>query len=96
MNHPESPHQAAIARPSVPEVTGPFSKKVRPELSPEAAELVRVYDSTYGSASPGCCPEALAAVLDAIAEEPAAVFARRYLTAMALQLRGKSVRSESP
>jgi hypothetical protein len=61
VNHPESPHQAAIA--------GAFKAKVRPPLTPAAAELVRIYDSTYGSASPGCCPEALAAVLDALAED---------------------------
>jgi hypothetical protein len=61
MNHPESPHQAAIA--------GAFKAKVRPPLAPDAAKLVATYDGTYGSASPGCCPEGIAAVLDALAEE---------------------------
>jgi hypothetical protein len=46
-----------------------FRAKVRPELHPAAAELVRVYNDTYGSCAPGCCPEALAAVLSDIAEE---------------------------
>ena len=56
---PESPHQAAIA--------GTFKAKIRPALHPAAQDLVRIYDSTYGSASPGCCPEALAAVLSTVA-----------------------------
>jgi hypothetical protein len=64
MNLPESPHQSAIAKASVPEVTGPFSKKVRPTLSPEAAEMVRIYESVPGALTyPGCFPEGLAAVL---------------------------------
>ena len=61
MTLPESPHQAAIA--------GTFKAKVRPPLAPDAAKLVATYDGTYGSASPGCCPEALAAVLDEISED---------------------------
>ena len=44
-----------------------FSAKVRPALHPAALDLVRIYDSTYGPASPGCCPEALAAVLQTCA-----------------------------
>ena len=44
----------------------PFRAAVRPALPPEAAELVSIYESTYGSSSPGCCPEALAAVLQHI------------------------------
>jgi hypothetical protein len=43
-----------------------FRAEGRPELHPAAQELVKVYDDTYGSNSPGCCPEALAAVLDHI------------------------------
>lgn len=67
MNHPESPHQAAIARPSVPEVTGPFIAKVRPALVPAAAKLVAIYEAVPGALTyPGCMPEALAAVLDHI------------------------------
>jgi hypothetical protein len=59
MNHPESPHQAAIA--------GPFSKKVRPLLRPKAAELVAAYEAVPGAITyPGCMPEALAAVLERI------------------------------
>jgi hypothetical protein len=44
-----------------------FKAKVRPELHPAAQELVNIYEATPGSTGPGCCPEALAAVLDHIA-----------------------------
>jgi hypothetical protein len=44
-----------------------FKAKVRPELHPAAQELVRVYESVPGSTGPGCCPEALAAVLQYVA-----------------------------
>lgn len=46
-----------------------FRAKIRPELNAEAQTLVDVYERTYGSAGPGCCPEALAAVLDNLAGE---------------------------
>lgn len=41
-----------------------WSAKVRPELHPAAAELVAIYEAVPGALTyPGCCPEALAAVL---------------------------------
>ena len=40
-----------------------WTATVRPELHPAAQELVNIYDATPGSTGPGCCPEALAAVL---------------------------------
>ena len=40
-----------------------FRAKVRPELHPAAQMLVNIYEATPGSTGPGCCPEALAAVL---------------------------------
>jgi hypothetical protein len=40
-----------------------WTATVRPELHPAAQELVRIYESVPGSTGPGCCPEALAAVL---------------------------------
>ena len=43
-----------------------FRAKIRPVLCPAAQELVDVYEATPGSTGPGCCPEALAAVLDCI------------------------------
>jgi hypothetical protein len=88
VNHPESLHQAAIAR--------AFSKKVRPELGPEAAELVRIYDNTYGSASPGCCPEALAGVLDEIAEQLEAQNGGPCWPGRALRGRAALLRGEQP
>jgi hypothetical protein len=44
-----------------------FRAKVRPELHPAAKQLVAIYEATPGSTGPGCCPEALAAVLREIA-----------------------------
>jgi hypothetical protein len=44
-----------------------WSAKIRPELHPAAQELVNIYEATPGSTGPGCCPEALAAVLDYVA-----------------------------
>jgi hypothetical protein len=43
-----------------------WTAAIRPELHPAAQELVRVYESVPGSTGPGCCPEALAAVLEFI------------------------------
>ena len=40
-----------------------WTAKVRPELHPAAQMLVNIYEATPGSTGPGCCPEALAAVL---------------------------------
>jgi hypothetical protein len=40
-----------------------WTATVRPELHPAAQELVNIYEATPGSTGPGCCPEALAAVL---------------------------------
>jgi hypothetical protein len=48
-------------RPAMPPV------KVAPELSPEARELVRVYDSAVGASGPYANPDSLAAVLDRVA-----------------------------
>jgi hypothetical protein len=62
-----------------------YSAKVRPELSPPAQRLVDVYDQTYGASSPGCCPEALAAVLEEIASCDG-----DRLWFLASQLRGKA------
>jgi hypothetical protein len=44
-----------------------FRAKIRPELHPAAQELVAIYEATPGSTGPGCCPEALAAVLERMA-----------------------------
>jgi hypothetical protein len=44
-----------------------WSAKVRPKLLPRAQWLVDIYEATPGSTGPGCCPEALAAVIDEIA-----------------------------
>jgi hypothetical protein len=48
-----------------------WSAKIRPELHPAAQELVNIYEATPGSTGPGCCPEALAAVLDFVYWESA-------------------------
>lgn len=64
-----------------------FRAAVRPVLPPEAAELVRIYDSTYGSSSPGCCPEALAAVLQHLASTDPS---RDDLIHLAFALRGST------
>jgi hypothetical protein len=40
-----------------------WTATVRPELHPAAQMLVNIYEATPGSTGPGCCPEALAAVL---------------------------------
>ena len=70
MTLPESPHQAAIAGAPKPQVTGPFSAKVRPALRPAAAELVAIYEAVPGALTyPGCMPEALAAVLQHIEDK---------------------------
>ena len=44
-----------------------WTAKVRPELHPAAQMLVRTYEAVPGSTGPGCCPEALAAVLSKVA-----------------------------
>jgi hypothetical protein len=44
-----------------------WTATIRPELHPSAQMLVNIYEATPGSTGPGCCPEALAAVLDQIA-----------------------------
>lgn len=63
-----------------------FRAQVRPTLSPEAAALTEIYDATYGSCSPGCCPEALANVLSHIAESDPST---RDLHRLAAALRGE-------
>jgi hypothetical protein len=46
-----------------------FRAKVRPELHPAAQELVAIYEAVPGALTyPGCCPEALAAVLTRLAD----------------------------
>ena len=40
-----------------------WTATIRPELHPAAQMLVNIYEATPGSTGPGCCPEALAAVL---------------------------------
>ena len=47
-----------------------WTAAIRPELHPAAQDLVKVYNDTYGSCTPGCCPEALAAVLDYMVDNP--------------------------
>ena len=64
-----------------------FRAKVRPVLTPAAEQLVQAYDNTYGSASPGCCPEALASVLSALAAIDASP---RDLLELAAGLRGQA------
>ena len=44
-----------------------WTAAIRPELHPAAQELVNIYEATPGSTGPGCCPEALAAVLERLA-----------------------------
>jgi hypothetical protein len=44
-----------------------MSIKVRPTLCPTATRWVQIYDQTPGASGPYCCPEAVAAILDAIA-----------------------------
>jgi hypothetical protein len=44
-----------------------WTATIRPELHPAAQMLVNIYEATPGSTGPGCCPEALAAVLGRIA-----------------------------
>ena len=51
-----------------------FQAKIRPEVHPDAQELVNIYESTPGSTGPGCCPEALAAVLDHMTKEYDLIF----------------------
>jgi hypothetical protein len=53
--------------------------------APHAAELVAIYEATPGSTGPGCCPEALAAVLDRLA---AMNLGWRDLSRLANELRG--------
>lgn len=45
----------------------PFKASIRPALNAEGQRLVNVYNGTYGATAPGCCPEAVAAVLRDIA-----------------------------
>ena len=54
--------------------TPTFQIKIRPELHPDAQELVRIYESTPGSTGPGCCPEALAAVLNHMVKKYTLIF----------------------
>lgn len=67
-------------------MTTPFRAKIRPTLTPAAAALVAAYEATYGSAGPGCCPEALASVLDHLAAHDAGL---RDLRRLAGELRGE-------
>lgn len=69
-------------------MTTPFRARVRPTLPPAAQELVDEYEATYGSSGPGCCPEALAAVLD-LAAAKCEVAAQLTLHALADALRGE-------
>ena len=68
-------------------MTNSFKAKVRPELGPYAQSLVDVYNATFGSCSPGCCPEAVAAVLEALAQESGSI-SRQELLLIANGLRG--------
>lgn len=63
-----------------------FRAKIRPVLTPHAAELVAIYEATPGSTGPGCCPEALADVLDRLA---AMDLGWRDLSRLANELRGE-------
>lgn len=47
---------------------GSFKARQRPVVQGFAAELVKAYEDTYGSSGPGCCPEALASVLELLAK----------------------------
>jgi hypothetical protein len=62
--------RAALAAP-IPDPI--FRAVIRPDLSREAQALVAAYERTPGSTGPGCCPEALAAVLGMVAEDAARV-----------------------
>lgn len=63
-----------------------YRAQIRPTLTPEAAALVAAYEGTYGACSTGCCPEALAAVLDHLAAQDAGL---RDLRRLAGELRGE-------
>lgn len=65
----------------------PFKAAVRPKITPRAAKLITVYESTFGSYSIGCCPEALAAVLRSLAAIDASP---RELLTLAAELTGQS------
>jgi hypothetical protein len=61
-----------------------WTATIRPELHPAAQMLVNIYEATPGSTGPGCCPEALAAVLDCLLHDGCP-----DLDAMAALLRGE-------
>jgi hypothetical protein len=45
-----------------------MAEHFRPELHPAAQELVAIYEAVPGALTyPGCCPEALAAVVEFVA-----------------------------
>lgn len=66
-----------------------FRPSVATTLTPRAQRLVDAYEATYGSSGPGCCPQALAAVLDYLVStrlfKPAPT---DYLKALAAEVRG--------
>jgi hypothetical protein len=68
-------------------MTTPYRAKIRPTLTPAAQGLVQAYEATYGSSAPGCCPEALAAVLAHLA---ALDIGARELHRLAGELRGET------
>jgi hypothetical protein len=65
-----------------------FHAKIRPKLHPAAQELVAIYEATPGRTGPGCCPEALAAVLDHMAAKNPLIDNRSLIHKAAL-LRGE-------
>lgn len=71
---------------------GEFSAAVRPTLCSLGVDLQKIYDDTPGSTGPGCCPEAVAAVLLELEEvlknfkQPA--FSRALLLTAAYALQG--------
>ena len=68
-------------------MTTPYCAQIRPTLTPDAAALVAAYEATYGSTGPGCCPSALASVLDHLAAQDAGL---RDLRRLAGELRGET------
>ena len=67
MRAPEDPRISALQGGEyVNETKDPtkFSATIRPELDPLAKHLIELYNDTFGSTGPGCCPEAVASILD--------------------------------
>jgi hypothetical protein len=70
-----------------------FRATIAPTLTSRAQRLVEEYEATYGSSGPGCCPQALATVLDHLVaaftdDESFYAVPSSVLTSLAVELRG--------